>query len=111
MTGKPVLVIRIGKGATGNQGGRLSPSDSPVVVQYKLKTDPNTTLSKIPTQSTTTATTAGNPLPPATFPTRATVSSRRADGGECAEHPRGSARHREQESAVPAAGRPGDVFD
>ena len=69
MTGKPVLVIRIGKGATANSGGRLSPSDSPVVVQYKLKTDPNTTLSKIPTQSTTTATTAGNPaLPPATFP-------------------------------------------
>lgn len=69
MTGKQVLVIRIGKGANGTAGGRLSPTDAPVVVQYKLKTDPNTSLMKIPTQSTTTANTGGNPaLPPATFP-------------------------------------------
>jgi uncharacterized repeat protein (TIGR01451 family) len=69
VTGKPVLVIRIGKGANGTTGGRLSPMDTPVVVQYKLKTDPNTTAKQIPTQSGTTATTAGNPnLPPVTFP-------------------------------------------
>ncbi len=68
VTGKPVLVIRIGKGANGTMGGRLSPSDAAVVVQYKLKTDPNAMM-KIPTQSTTTAGTAGNPaLPPATIP-------------------------------------------
>lgn len=68
MTGKPVLVIRVGKGASGNQGGSLSPTDAPVVVQYKLKTEPNAMM-RIPTQSTTTVGTAGNPgLPPATFP-------------------------------------------
>lgn len=68
MTGKPVLVIRIGKGANGNQGGSLSPTDAPVVVQYKLKTEPNAMM-RIPTQSTTTTGTAGNPaLPPSSFP-------------------------------------------
>ena len=68
MTGKPVLVIRIGKGANGTMGGRLTPNEAPVVVEYKLKTDKGA-MGKIPTQSQTTAGTGGNPaLPPATFP-------------------------------------------
>lgn len=69
MTGRPVLVIRVGRGASGNSGGKLSPNDAPVVVRYKLKTDPNTTAKQIPTQSSTTTTTAGSPgLPPTSFP-------------------------------------------
>lgn len=68
MTGKPVLVIRIGKGASGNMGGRLSPTDAPVVVEYKLQTSP-TAKGNIPTQSQTSTNTAGNPgLPTSTFP-------------------------------------------
>jgi hypothetical protein len=68
MTGKPVLVIRIGKGASGNMGGRLSPADAPVVVEYKLQTSP-TAKGNIPTQSQTSAKTGGNPgLPTASFP-------------------------------------------
>jgi uncharacterized repeat protein (TIGR01451 family) len=68
MTGKPVLVIRIGRGASGNMGGKLTPTDVPVVVEYKLKTAP-TAKGNIPTQSQTSANTGGNPgLPTATFP-------------------------------------------
>lgn len=68
MTGKPQLVIRIGRGANGTTGGTLTPTDVPVVVKYKLKTGTNP-MSEIPTQSQTTGTSVGRPeLDPTTFP-------------------------------------------
>jgi uncharacterized repeat protein (TIGR01451 family)/MYXO-CTERM domain-containing protein len=67
-TGKPVLVIRIGKGANGTTGGTISPTDPPVVVTYQMKAAPNAT-GDIPVQSTTTGTPGSNPnLPPTSFP-------------------------------------------
>lgn len=67
-TGKPQLVIRIGRGANGTSGGSLTPADAPVVVKYKLKTGPNP-MSEIPTQSQTTGTPTSRPeLGPTTFP-------------------------------------------
>lgn len=68
MTGKPELVIRIGKGANGTTGGTLTPTDAPVVVTYRLKTGPSAS-GDIPTQSQTTGTPTSKPdLGPTTFP-------------------------------------------
>lgn len=68
LTGKPVLLIRIGKGATGTAGGTLSPTDAPVVVTYQLKASP-TASGPVPTQSQTSGTAVGSPTLPATqFP-------------------------------------------
>lgn len=55
-----ILRIRIGKGANGNQGGTLDPTDKPVVIKYQVKIDDNA-VGEIPTQSTTTATSGSNP--------------------------------------------------
>ncbi len=60
MTGKPALIIRIGKGASGTQGGTLTPTDMPVVVTYKLKTTSSAN-GTISTQSQTSGTPASSP--------------------------------------------------
>lgn len=59
-TGRKELVIRIGKGANRTSGGTLSPTDTPVVVKYRLKTGPNA-MGDIPTQSETTGTPTSKP--------------------------------------------------
>ncbi len=68
MTNKPVLIVRLGRGAGGAAGGSLQPNDPPVVIKYKLKTV-NNAPPQIPNQSTTIATPESKPsLGPATFP-------------------------------------------